>query len=111
MIKALAAYFIGSTCVFLQHNLQFINEYFKDKYHLLILTTSIPISYLYLYAWTYFVTNNNGSVWAARFIFFGLSYFIHPIMAYVFLNESPLTIKTMLCTILSFIILIVQYKL
>tara|TARA_Y100001954_G_C15269039_1_gene341136 strand:+ start:129 stop:464 length:336 start_codon:yes stop_codon:yes gene_type:complete len=111
MIKALAAYFIGSACVFLQHNLQFINDYFKDKTHLLILATSIPISYLYLYAWTYFVNNNNGSVWSARFIFFGLSYFVHPVMAYVFLNESPFSAKTALCTLLSVFILLIQYKL
>ena len=111
MSKALVAYILGSAFVFLQHNLQFINEYFRDKTHILILTTSIPISYLYLYAWTYFVTINNGSVWSARFVFFGLSYFVHPVMAYVFLNETPFTLKTALCTFLSVIILVVQYKL
>jgi len=111
MEKALAAYFLGTSMVFLQHNLQFINDYFKDKTHMLILTSSIPISYLYLYAWTHFVNTNNGSVWSARFIFFGLSYFIHPIMAYVFLNESPFTLKTLLCTLLSIIILAIQFKL
>ena len=111
MTKALIAYILGSAFVFLQHNLQFINEYFKDKTHILILTMSIPISYLYFYAWTHFVNISNGSVWSARFIFFGLSYFVYPIMAYVFLNESPLTVKTALCTLLSVIILVIQYKL
>lgn len=111
MIKALLAYIIGSSFVFLQHNLQYINPYYKDKTHLLLLTMSIPISYFYFYSWTYFVNASNGSVWSARFIFFGLSYFVYPIMAYVFLNESPFTIKTILCTLLSVIILLVQYKL
>ena len=111
MIQALLAYIIGSSCVFFQHNLQFINPYFKDKTHILILTMSIPISYLYFYAWTYFVTNSNGSVWAARFMFFGLSYLVYPILAYAFMNQSPLTLKTILCTILSVVILLVQYKL
>lgn len=111
MTKALVAYVIGSTLIFLQHNLQFINEYFKDKTNYLIFLTSIPISYLYLYSWTYFVNNNNGSVWSARFIFFGLSYFVHPVMAYFFMNESPFTIKTGLCTLLSIIILAIQFKL
>ena len=111
MTKALVAYILGSSFVFLQHNLQFINEYFEDKTHMLILTMSIPISYLYFYAWTYFVNISNGSVWSARFIFFGLSYFVYPIMSYVFLNESPLTVKTALCTLLSVIILVIQYKL
>ncbi len=111
MIKALIAYILGSSFVFLQHNLQFINEYFKDKSHMLILTMSIPISYLYLYAWTYFVNISNGSVWSARFMFFGLSYLVYPAMSYIFLNESPFTIKTAICTLLSVIILVVQYKL
>jgi len=111
MIKALIAYMMGSSLVFFQHNLQFINDYFKDKSHFLILTLSIPISYLYLYSWTYFVNQNNGSVWSARFIFFGLSYFVYPIMSYVFMNETPFTVKTALCTLLSVMILVVQYKL
>ena len=111
MIKALFAYILGSTFVFLQHNLQFINEYFKDKTHILILTMCIPISYLYFYSWTYFVNTNNGSVWTARFLFFGLSYLVYPIMAYVFLSESPFTLKTILCTALSLVIILIQYKL
>ena len=32
-----------------------------------------PISYAYFYAWTQIVNAVNGSVWSARFIFFGLS--------------------------------------
>ena len=111
MIKALIAYMMGSSLVFFQHNLQFINDYFKDKSHFLILTLSIPISYLYLYSWTYFVNQNNGSVWSARFIFFGLSYFVYPVMSYVFMNETPFTVKTAICTLLSVMILVVQYKL
>jgi len=111
MIKALLAYVMGSSLVFFQHNLQFINVYFKDKSHFLIFTLSIPISYLYLYSWTYFVNENNGSVWSARFIFFGLSYFVYPIMSYAFMNETPFTVKTALCTLLSVMILVVQYKL
>jgi hypothetical protein len=111
MTKALIAYFLGSSFVFLQHNLQFINECFKDKQHLLILSMSIPISYLYFYAWTYFVVQNGGSVWSARFVFFGLSYFTHPILAYAFLGETPFSLKTILCTLLSVFILLIQYKL
>ena len=111
MTKALIAYMLGSSLVFFQHNLQFINVYFKDKSHFLIFSLSIPISYLYLYSWTYFVNDSNGSVWSARFTFFGLSYFVYPIMAYIFMNETPFTVKTAICTLLSVMILLVQYKL
>ena len=110
MLGALLAYIGGATIAFFQHNLQFINPYYKDKVLFLILTLSLPISYLYYYAWTYFATNT-GSVWSARFIFFGLSYLVYPFLAYVFMNESPLTFKTILCTGLSLLIIVIQYKL
>ena len=110
MTKALAAYIVAAIAAFFQQNLQFINEFFKDKMHFLILVTSIPISYLYFYSWTYFVKTNNGSVWSARFVFFGLSYLVYPLLAYCFLNETPFTIKTLICTILSILIIVIQYK-
>ena len=108
---AIVAYAFAATLTFLQHNLQFIDEYYKDKQHILILLLSYPISYAYFYAWTQIVNAVDGSVWSARFIFFGLSYFIYPILTYVCLNESPFTLKTILCTLLSVIILVIQYKL
>lgn len=111
MIYALIYYILGAILVFMQHNLQFMNEAFKDKQLVLILTLSYPISFLYFYSWTYFVNNSGGSVWAARFIFFGLSYLVYPILSYVCLNETPFTIKTMLCTFLSVLILLIQYRL
>lgn len=110
MIKALTAYILGSSLVFFQHNLQFINDSFKDKTHLLIFVLSIPISYLYFYSWTYFVSSSGGSAWTAKFIFFGLSYLVYPILTYVFLGESPLSFKTIVCTFLSILILLIQYK-
>jgi hypothetical protein len=111
MIYALAAYVFAATLTFLQQNLQFIDPYYKDKQNLIILAFSLPIAYLYLYAWTYFVNNSNGSVWSARFIFFGLSYLVYPVLTYICLGESPFAIKTILCTVLSIVIILIQYKL
>jgi hypothetical protein len=107
---ALLCYIIGSAGVFFQHNLQFINDWWKDKTVLNVFIFSIPIGFLYLRAWTYFVTEL-GSVWSARFLFFGLSYLVFPILAYVFLNETPWSLKTILCTFLSVVIILIQYKL
>ncbi len=110
MTGALLSYIGGSIIAFFQHNLQFINPYYKDKVLFLILTLSLPIAYLYYYSWTYFVTNT-GSVWSARFIFFGLSYLVYPVLAHIFMNESLFTLKTILCTALSLLIIVIQYKL
>ena len=54
--------------------------------------------------------DTTGSVWTARFVFFGLSYLVFPISAYLFLNESPFTLKTALCTLLSILIIAIQCK-
>ena len=111
MVYALIAYILASSLTFLQQNLQFIDDYYKDKHHAIILLFSLPIAYLYFYAWTYFVNSSNGSIWSARFMFFGLSYLVYPILTYIGTGETPFTIKTALCTILSIIIVLVQYKL
>ena len=110
MLTALVCYLLGATGVFFQHNLQFINEWWKDKDILSIFLFSMPVGFFYLKSWTYFV-NELGTVWSARFLFFGLSYLIFPILTYVFLNETPWTLKTILCTALSILIIIIQYKL
>ena len=70
---------------------------------------SIPIGLFYIKAWTYFV-QTLGSAWSARFLFFGLSYLVFPVLAYVFLNESPWSTKTILSTALSVLIIVIQYK-
>jgi hypothetical protein len=111
MYLAILIYILGSIFAFFQLNLQFINEAYKDKQIYLIFLTSYPISYAYYYSWTHFVNASGGSAWSARFIFFGLSYAIYPILTYIFLNETPFTLKTILCTILSVAILLIQYKL
>lgn len=111
MVYALGAYVIGSIMTFIMHNLQFVDEAYKNKQIYLILILSYPISFAYYYAWTHFVTANEGSVWSAKFIFFGLSYLVYPVLAYIVLNQSPFTLKTALCVLLSVLILVIQYKL
>ncbi len=111
MIKALALYTIAAVLTFLQHNSQLIHEVFKGKQNLLIVTLSIPISFCYVYAWTYFMSLTGNSTWSTRFIFFGLSYLVFPLLAYFLLNESPFTLKTFICTFLSLLIIFIQYKL
>ena len=107
---ALLFYLLGSVGVFFQHNLQFINDWWKDRHMFNVLIFSIPIGYCYIKSWTYFV-QTLGTAWSARFLFFGLSYMIFPVLAYTFLNESPWTAKTILSTLLSVFIIIIQYKL
>jgi hypothetical protein len=110
ILTAILCYAIASTLIFFQHNIQFISKSNVEfKTNAFIVLFAIPISYMYLFAWTAIV-KLTGSVWSARFWFFGMSYLVFPILAYFFLKESPFTIKTIICTILSFIIIWVQFK-
>ncbi len=110
VFEAIIYYVIASTIIFFQHNMQLIShDNFKAKTHVMILLFSIPVSYLFYFSWSSFV-NEYKSVWTARFIFFGLSYFVFPVLAYIFTKESPFTIKTITCTILSIIIIWIQCK-
>ena len=109
MFWAVIIYFIGSIGVFFEHNLQYINSWWENKKLLTIFIFAIPVSYCYLTSWTHF-TNYFNSVWATRFLFFGLSYLIFPILAYVFLGESPFNFKTISCVLLSFLIIYIQYR-
>tara|TARA_B100000212_G_scaffold341766_1_gene325986 strand:+ start:3614 stop:3946 length:333 start_codon:yes stop_codon:yes gene_type:complete len=109
MIYAIMMYMLGSIFGFFQQNIQYIIPWWKNRELLAAVMFSIPIGYFYLVAWTYF-TNEFGSVWSTRFLFFGFSYIAFPFLAYVFLNESPFTLKTFICTMLSILIIAIQYK-
>ena len=110
MFYALLAYVVASIFAFFQQNIQYIIPWWKGKALLSAIMFSIPIGYFYLLSWTYF-TDKFGSVWSSRFIFFGLSYLIFPFLAFSFLNENPFTFKNFICTILSVLIIVIQYTL
>jgi|TARA_R110001583_G_scaffold38874_4_gene125185 hypothetical protein len=50
----------------------------------------------------------SGSVWQIRFIGFGLSYLVFPMLTWVLLGESMFTLKTGLCILLSILIITIQ---
>ena len=47
MVQALAAYIFAASLTFLQQNLQFIDEYYKDKQNWIVILFSLPIAYGY----------------------------------------------------------------
>ncbi len=110
MYLAFFFYLLGAIAGFLQQNLQFVDNWWKERVMLSLVLFSIPIGYFYLKSWTYFV-ETLGSVWAAKFVFFGLSYVTFPILAYMFLGETPWSLKTIVSFFLSLLIILVQYKL
>jgi len=49
-----------------------------------------------------------GSAWSVRFLGFGLSYLVFPLLSWLILNESPFEPKTLTCIALSFVIVALQ---
>ena len=89
-------------------NAQFINEAWKDKSLLISMIVSIPLSLCAYYGTKLGYEPLGNSVWGIRFVAFGISYLVFPILTYYMLGESMFTLKTMICIFLSIIMIAVQ---
>ena len=99
---------LGQVLVWFQSNSQLFWDFWKDRFILSALIYGIPSSITFWYATT-LAYKHFGNLWSVRFLVFGLSYITFPIMTYVFAGESWLTPKTMVCTLLSFVIIAIQF--
>jgi hypothetical protein len=94
--------------VWLSTNLQFISPEVKSYSLMVSIFLAIPTTLC-----AYFASQNaygilGDSAWGVRFLAFGISYLVFPIMTYLFLGESMFTIKTISCILLSFVIVYIQ---
>ena len=88
----------------LQGNIKY-NLY--DRYPIMLLALSIPISWLYIQSVKYCVIYFEGEVWPSRFLGFGIGMIVFSLMAAILFKE-PVTLKTFICMLLSGLILLVQ---
>ena len=96
--------------VWITTNLQLVEGWKdSDKIWWIIVGLAIPTSVVAAYA-TKLLYASSESVWSIRFIGFGTSYLVFPIMTWLLLHESMFTLKTTLCIFLSVVILVIQYK-
>lgn len=109
--------FLGSSLITILHviiwfssNGQFIkgNEFFS-KHGLAFAVCSGPVvAVLGYYGARLIYEAMSGSVWQIRFIGFGLSYLVFPVLTWYLLGEPMWTLKTGLCIALSFLIIFIQ---
>tara|TARA_Y100000034_G_scaffold104954_1_gene131891 strand:+ start:89 stop:364 length:276 start_codon:yes stop_codon:yes gene_type:complete len=87
--------------------MQFLKNGWENRAFLVALLLSVPITLCGFFAakYTYAAV---GTAWSVRFIAFGISYLVFPVLTWWLLKESMFTTKTMVCIMLSFIILLVQ---
>ena len=95
-------------CVWVSTNLQFVKPDIRDKTLIIAIMLSIPTTVLAYYGSRFIFNGLDETLWGVRFIGFGISYLVFPILTWVLMKESPLTAKTLICTFLSFMIVCVQ---
>jgi len=95
------------TLVWASTNLQFIPDIDKTKTLWACVLLAIPTSVSAWFA-SKACYEALDSAWAVRLFAFGVSYLVFPLLTWIFLKESPFTLKTMLCIGLSFSIILIQ---
>jgi hypothetical protein len=86
---------------------QFIWEWCRENVIYLPLFFALPTSYLFIFGMK-FAVEEMGEAWGPRLLGFGLSYLVFPFLTYWYFNESMFEAKTLVCVLLSFIIVAIQ---
>ena len=100
---------ISHVIFWFQVNGQFMWEFFK-KYPYIIMLLGVPSSYLAMTASKIVFDDFGEKIWPMRIIGFSTGTIIFALLAFAFMSEG-LTLKTILCLILSFVIIIIQIAL
>jgi hypothetical protein len=91
-------------------NAQFIEGWTRKEAIALSAVLSLPITFLAFFASKNLYEALDDQLWAVRFVAFGISYFVFPILTWHFLGESMFTTKTIVCILLSCLIIYVQIR-
>jgi len=78
-----------------------------EKYMWVILLSSIPVSYLYIVAVRTYVEGFGGQIWPSRLLGFATGIIVFTAMSIILFKEH-MTLKTVLCLGLSFLIVLIQ---
>lgn len=94
-------------CVWFSTNLQLLENAPPVKPLYIALFLCVPTT-LSAYLGTKFGYAAFEAAWSIRFFGFAVSYFVFPVLTWWILGESMFTTKTILCILLSFLILAIQ---
>ena len=108
-INTLLLFVVIHILIWFSTNSQFTSiEILSSNATLINIALAIPIAMIGLHAAKTGYTWS-GSIWAVRFLAFGTSYLIFPFLTWALLGESMFQTKTLICIILSFVIILVQF--
>lgn len=100
-------FMLGNTMVWFQVSFSRAFPAYSDYSFYIAVLLAIPIAICFYFGWNYGYDALD-SWWGIRFISFGLTFIIFPILTYYFLGESLFTLKHALCTLLSILIILIQ---
>ena len=107
IVLAILSFVIGNVLVWYQLNSQLVWDWAKGYKSMWIMSLlGVPISLLFWLCtkWGYL---GFGNLWAVRWLAFGSSMLVFPIMTYFYLGEA-ITLKTLISIVLALIIMILQ---
>lgn len=108
LILGMFLFFLLHIIVWFSSNLQFMKDSISDKSLYIALCLSIPATLCAYFGTRMTYSALGESVWAVRFIGFGTSYLVFPLLTWWLLKESMFTPKTMICIALSLLIVCIQ---
>ena len=94
--------------VWFSTNSQLVEKFSAINTLLLAIILAVPTTLAGYYGTKLIYGSLSDSLWAVRFVGFGISYLVFPILTWTLLGESMFTFKTLLCIFLSFIIVAIQ---
>ena len=97
---------VSATAIWFQTHAQFFNEWSKDN-AILVAIPGFVISYWSIKATENIAEAYDGAVWPARLIGFGIGIILFSILTWIILGEK-IEIKSAVCVLLAFCILIIQ---
>ena len=98
---------VAHTLIWYCHNAQLVWQWWSDKMVLSTFVFGVPASFMFWHG-TKMMMSEIDTLWTVRFTTFALSYFAFPLLTWLHLGESPFSTKTIICTLLAVVILLVQ---
>tara|TARA_Y100000114_G_scaffold117003_1_gene111321 strand:- start:318 stop:671 length:354 start_codon:yes stop_codon:yes gene_type:complete len=101
-------FILAQVLVWFSTNAQFMSGPIGKHSLLLALVISLPLTLICYYAGRFTYDALGESAWAVRFIAFGTSWVVFPLLTWWLLKESMFDPKTLVCTFLAFVIVAIQ---
>jgi len=106
LILGIIYFTIGQVLIWFQSHLQFFSNWSKDN-PLLIAIPGVIVSYVSILATKTLAEAYDGLVWPSRLIGFGIGIILFSFLTWILLGEK-IEMKSAICVILAFCILLIQ---